>query len=224
MPILKSAANNQTLVVPILNSLCAGHYLRKQLPHLNIYDGCIYITGFLSGHGEVSQYNQIFRIFYGLDEGESRYDPHRTRIEREVLESKIDIHYSSSITNEIFRKSTFTSAFASGAAYYNKQASDLQSDAPYRQLFISLLKELKQISVFANLGLKESFFEGNLRILDSLSADFTASLQKDLLQQKPDERNELVYDIVRLAEKHQVHIPCHTLVANHFGYSQPLDL
>jgi len=212
---LKNAAHKQTVIIPILNSLGAGAYLRTELPRLNIYNGCIYITGFISAPGEVSQNNQIFRIFYGLDK-ENKTDNSRDTMEREVRESGIDIRYSAAITSEIFKKLTFTSAFASCAAYHNIQASSLQSDETYRNHFISLLKELKQISDAANFGLTDKFFKENLQILDDLSADFTASFQKDLQQNKPDERNEIIHDIVRLAARYSIQIPHYEKIAKHF--------
>ncbi|WP_342646565.1 2-dehydropantoate 2-reductase [Mucilaginibacter sp. CSA2-8R] len=218
MGILKNAAHQQTMIIPILNSLGAGNYLRSLLPNLDVYDGCIYITGYISGPGEVSQNNNIFKTYYGQDGQVSKADNLRKQMEQDVLHSGIKINYSSRVTNEIFRKLTFTSAFASCAAYYNKKAADLQLDGPYRQLFISLLKELKQISDAADLGLTENFYKDNLQILDSLSADFTTSLQKDLQLKKPDERSEIIFDIVRLAKKHVVHVPEYLRIAKHFGY------
>jgi 2-dehydropantoate 2-reductase len=214
--ILQGAAQPQTMIIPILNSLGAGSYLRAQLPELNIYDGCIYITGYISAPGEVSQNNKIFKIFYGQDEANAKIDPFKKKMEKDLMHSGINIRYSSNITNEIFRKLTFTSAFASSAAYHDKQASDLQSDGPYRQLFISLLQELKLISDVANFGLTDSFFKDNLGILDSLSPDFTASLQKDLKLKKPDEREDLIFDIVRLAKKYNIQIVNYKRIAAYF--------
>jgi 2-dehydropantoate 2-reductase len=220
LTVLKSAAHTKTMIIPILNSLRAGSYLRSVLPGFLIYDGCIYITGYVSAPGEVSQNNQIFKIFYGLDGADPKPNPLKEKMEKDMLECGIEIRYSSLITNEIFRKLTFTSAFASCAAYHNKQAADLQLNGPYRQLFVSLLQELKQISDAAGFGLTESFFEDNLRILDNLSADFTASIQKDLLQKKPDERNELIFDMIRLANKHGVQITYYEKIAAFFNYKQ----
>ncbi|WP_114941233.1 ketopantoate reductase family protein [Mucilaginibacter endophyticus] len=216
IPMLKRTSHLQSIIIPILNSLGAGHYLRTELPGLNIYDGCIYITGYISAPGEVSQNNRIFKIFYGLNEVALKPNLLIEKMQKDFLESEIDIRYSSLVTNEIFRKLTFTSAFAACAAYHNKKAIDLQKDGPYRQLFVDLLHELKQISDRAGFGLTENFFEDNLRILDSLSADFTASLQKDLKQKKPDERNELIFDIVRLAGKHHLQLPYYSKIAEHF--------
>ncbi len=218
LTVLKSAAHVKTMIIPILNSLGAGSYLRSVLPGFLIYDGCIYITGHISAPGEVTQNNQIFKIFFGLDGINAKPDPLKEKMEKDLLDSGIEIRYSSHITNEIFRKLAFTSAFASCAAYHNKHAADLQSDGPYRQLFVSLLQELKLISDVAGFGLTEGFFEDNLRILDSLSADFTASLQKDLRQNEPDERNELIFDIIELAKKNNIQITYYKKIAAFFGY------
>jgi 2-dehydropantoate 2-reductase len=216
--LLKKACYERTLIIPILNSLQAGNYLRAALPDHQVYDGCIYVTGYVSAPGEVSQNTSIFKILYGLNEESHQNRILRERMEFDVKNSGIEIQYSSVITNEIFRKLTFTSAFASCAAYYDKQASDVQVNGLYRTLFIHLLYELEAISGQANLGLAASFINDNLAILDSLSADFTASIQKDLKQGKADEREQLIFDVVRIAEKHQVQVPFYSKIASHFGY------
>jgi 2-dehydropantoate 2-reductase len=71
------------MIIPILNSLGAGNYLRNLLPGLNIYDGCIYITGYSSAPGEVSRNNEIFKIFYGLDGVDPRRNPLREKMEKD---------------------------------------------------------------------------------------------------------------------------------------------
>lgn len=62
---LKDAAQEQMMIIPILNSLGIGAYLRTELPGLNIYDGCIYITGFISAPGEVSKITRFLEFFTG---------------------------------------------------------------------------------------------------------------------------------------------------------------
>jgi len=223
LALIEKACHSTTLVIPILNSLGAGTYLREKLPKLQIYDGCIYITGYLSAPGEVSQNNTIFRIVYGFNEESSKNQKERLIMEEELRECGIRVKYSSVITSEIFRKLCFTSAFAAVAAYYDKQASDLQIPGMYRDLFICLLEELYQISAAAGFSLgRNEISESSVKILDSLSPDFTASIQKDLKQGKPDEREQLLFDIVRLAERNKVKVPQYLKIAQYFGYT-PLN-
>lgn len=220
LALIKNGSHPKTLIIPILNSLGAGSYLRERLPALQIYDGCIYITGYLSAPGEVSQNNTIFRIVYGLNKETSKNETERSVMEEELRQCDIKVKYSSTITSEIFRKLCFTSAFAAVAAYYDKQASDLQVPGMYRDLFICLLEELYQISTAAGFNLsKNEVSESSVKILDSLSPDFTASIQKDLNQGKLDEREQLLFDIVRLAVRNKVEIPEYLRIAKHFGYS-----
>lgn len=217
--VIKNASHSATLIIPILNSLGAGSYLREKLPGLNIFDGCIYITGYLSAPGEVSQNNTIFRIVYGLNEPDSGNLDTRQKMESDLNSCGIKIRSTTAITAEIFRKLSFTSAFAAVAAYYDKQASDLQMGGMYRDLLQALLEELYQISEAAKFSFsREQIIDSNLAILDSLSPDFTASIQKDMKKGKCDEREELIFDIVRLAARHAVDVPNYLKIARHFGY------
>lgn len=216
--LLRNASRNDTLIVPILNSLEAGNFLRAALPERQVYDGCVYVTGYLSAPGEVSQNNKIFRIVYGLNQPDNRYQLLREQMEADVRESGIDIRYSSTITSEIFKKLTFTSAFTCAAAYDGKQAADLQQPGKYRELFKALLLELDALARGANLNIKADIVADNFAILDSLSPDFTTSLQKDLKRGNPDEREQLIFDIVRLAQKHNVDVPEYRRIAGYFGF------
>ncbi|QKZ12902.1 ketopantoate reductase family protein [Spirosoma sp. KUDC1026] len=217
VPMLRSVSRADTLIIPILNSLEAGNFLRIALPDYQVYDGCVYLTGYVSAPGEVSQNNKIFRIVYGLNHPDARNQQLRERMEGDVRESGIGILYSSTITSDIFKKLTFTSAFACAAAYDNKQAADLQQPGTFRELFKTLLQELDALAKGANLKINASIVDDNLAILDSLSPDFTASIQKDLKQGKPDEREQLIFDIVRLAQKHNVDVPEYRRIAGYFG-------
>jgi 2-dehydropantoate 2-reductase len=216
--LLRNASRNDTLIVPILNSLEAGNFLRAALPERQVYDGCVYVTGYLSAPGEVSQNNKIFRIVYGLNQPDNRYQLLREQMEADVRESGINIRYSSTITSEIFKKLTFTSAFTCAAAYDGKQAADLQQPGKYRELFKALLLELDALARGANLNIKADIVANNFAILDSLSPDFTTSLQKDLKRGNPDEREQLIFDIVRLAQKHNVDVPEYRRIAGYFGF------
>ncbi|GAB3758604.1 ketopantoate reductase family protein [Spirosoma pomorum] len=218
IPMLRNASRNDTLIVPILNSLEAGNFLRAALPDRQVYDGCVYVTGFLSGPGEVSQNNKIFRIVYGLNHPDDSCQSIREQMEADVRESGIAIQYSSTITSEIFKKLTFTSAFTCAAAYDGKQAADLQQPGKYRELFKALLLELDALAKGANLNIKADIVADNFAILNSLSPDFTTSLQKDLKRGSPDEREQLIFDIVRLAQKHNVDVPAYRRIAGYFGF------
>lgn len=54
IPIVKKASKDKTVVIPILNTLTAGQKLKKALPKVNVLDGCIYVSGYVSAPGEIT--------------------------------------------------------------------------------------------------------------------------------------------------------------------------
>ena len=77
--LLKKASDKDTLIIPILNVYGTGPRIQRLVPGVTVLDGCIYIVGFVSGRGEITQMGKIFRLVYGA---------HRsTIVSRETLEA-----------------------------------------------------------------------------------------------------------------------------------------
>lgn len=217
--LLHRVSNSDTLIIPILNAMEAGNVLRQALPDRTVADGCIYITGYISAPGEITQNNSIFKIVYGFSGQEKKQFPGLPEMEAELHQSGIETLYSTDIFNELFKKLSFTSAFAAVGAYHGLKADDIQHTPRYRQAFIDLLTELQAIQQAA-FQKSSDLVRDNVTILDQLSGEFTASLQKDLAADKPDEREQLIFDVVRLARKYQVEVPGYTRIARFFGFKE----
>ena len=67
--IKKSSTQKTRFVIPILNVYGTGPRIQKLVPEVTVLDGCIYIVGFLSGTGEITQMGKIFRLVYGAHHG-----------------------------------------------------------------------------------------------------------------------------------------------------------
>ena len=52
----KNASDKDTLIIPILNVYGTGPRIGQLVPHVTVLDGCIYIVGFVSGPGEITQW------------------------------------------------------------------------------------------------------------------------------------------------------------------------
>lgn len=53
--LIKRAAHKDTVVIPILNVYGTGPRIQRLVPGVTVLDGCIYIVGFVSGKGEITQ-------------------------------------------------------------------------------------------------------------------------------------------------------------------------
>ena len=69
--LIKRAAHKETVVIPILNVYGTGSRIQRLVPGVTVLDGCIYIVGFVSGKGEITQMGKIFRLVYGAHKGTS---------------------------------------------------------------------------------------------------------------------------------------------------------
>ena len=67
--LIKRASHDKTVVIPILNVYGTGPRIQRLVPEVTVLDGCIYIVGFVSGAGEITQMGKIFRLVYGAHKG-----------------------------------------------------------------------------------------------------------------------------------------------------------
>ena len=63
--LIKRVSHKDTIVIPILNVYGTGPRIQRLVPGVTVLDGCIYIVGFVSGKGEITQMGKIFRLVYG---------------------------------------------------------------------------------------------------------------------------------------------------------------
>ncbi|UII25459.1 2-dehydropantoate 2-reductase [Fulvivirga maritima] len=217
---VEKASDENTIIIPILNAMEAGNILREEIPNRKISDGCIYVTGYISAPGEITQNNQIFRIVYGFSGKEKTDFPALIQLENDLTSSDINVTYASDIYSAIFRKLCFTSAFAAVGSFHNANAKDMRENKEYNEQFKALLAELDEIKEAAHFTNDYDLIEENLKILNHLADEFTASLQKDLAAGKPDEREQLIFDIVKIADRLEVAAPNYRKIAEFFGYKE----
>lgn len=218
IPLIKRAADETTLVIPILNAFALGDDLEQLMPNIIFLDGCVYINSYISNPGEIVQHNPLFTLVFGARESQPVHPRLLEAIKNDILDSGIDVILSNNIKRDTFRKFSFTSAYASAGAFYNVPAKNFQKEGLYRDTFIALVKEIKSLASAMNIHFENDLLIEHLKIIDGFTPDTTASLQKDLAAHKDSEIDPIIFDIVRLAEKYNVEMPTYLHIAQYFGY------
>ena len=100
--LIKRASHEKTVVIPILNVYGTGPRIQRLVPGVTVLDGCIYIVGFVSGTGEITQMGKIFRLVYGAHKG--------TQVESKLrfLRTSIGIHSSNGRSSRQWRSLVLT--------------------------------------------------------------------------------------------------------------------
>lgn len=214
--LIKRAAHKETVVIPILNVYGTGSRIQRLVPGVTVLDGCIYIVGFVSGKGEITQMGKIFRLVYGAHKGTSVPRGTLEAVQQDLQESGIKAEISPDINRDTFVKWSFISAMAVTGAYYDVLMGEVQKPGKVRDTFIGLSRESGALGAKLGIDLKEDIIEYNLKVIDKLDPHSTASMQKDMAKGHESEVQGLLFDMIAAAEEHGIDIPTYRMVAEKF--------
>ena len=205
--VLERASHQDTLVIPILNVYGTGPRIGRLVPRVTVLDGCIYIVGFVSGTGEITQMGKIFRLVFGA-RPEQEIAPERLEAVANALrDAGIKADISEDINRDTFIKWSFISAMACTGAYHNVPMGALQHPGEERDTFIGLSRESSEMGRRMGIIFPEDPIEYNLKIIDKLDPQSTASMQKDIAKGHESEIQGMLFDMIELGEKLKVDMP-----------------
>lgn len=214
--LIKRAAHKDTVVIPILNVYGTGPRIQRLVPGVTVLDGCIYIVGFVSGKGEITQMGKIFRLVYGAHKGTNVSRETLEAIRQDLQESGIKAEISPDINRDTFVKWSFISAMAVTGAYYDVPMGEVQKPGKIRDTFIGLSQESAALGRKLGIEFKEDIIEYNLKVIDKLAPESTASMQKDMAKGHQSEVQGLLFDMIAAAEEQGIDIPTYRMVAEKF--------
>lgn len=218
IPFLKKASDRHTIIIPILNIYGIGRALAEKLHGKNVLEGCIYIVAWVSAPGEITQRSDIFRVVYGV-RGATNLRAQFDQIAADLLAAGIAPVVSQNIAEDTYRKFTFVSPMAAAGAYYDITAKDMQREGRERDTFTALVNEAVNVGKAMGLKISDELLTKNLAIMDALTPETTASMQKDLKKGGKSEIDGLVFEVVRMADKAGIAVPWYSKVAEKFGFN-----
>lgn len=214
--VLERASTPETLVIPILNVYGTGPRIGRLVPSVHVLDGCIYIVGFVSGEGEITQMGSIFRLVFGARPEQGISCEQLNQIAEELRACGIEVDVSDDINRDTFIKWAFISAMACTGAYHNVPMGEVQHEGEVRDTFIGLSQESAGIGRKLGVIFPEDPVTYNLKVIDKLDPHSTASMQKDLARGHESEIQGLLFDMIDLGERLGIDLPTYHKVALKF--------
>ena len=215
--LLSRCADKNTTVIPLLNIFGTGNQLQKRLPDIEVLDGCIYITSFISAPGEITQGGKLFKIIFGARNGVIT-EKHE-KISKALRDAGIRTELPTDIKRKCFQKYSFISAIAAAGAYFDASMDIISKTPEMRDAFIGLTNEINALATAMGIPFEDDILSANLKLLDNAAAGTTASMQKDLKAGKNSEIDGLVFEPVRLGRQYNVATPYFEKIAAHFGFN-----
>lgn len=214
--ILRKAADENTIVIPVLNVYGTGNRIKTVVPEINVLDGCIYIVGYKSGIGEYSQLGEVFHLVFGVPNWAKCEDIVLKQVEADLLEAGIKVTLSNDINRDTFIKWSYISAMSVTGAYYDIPMGPIQHFGKERDTFIGLTKESAAIGEKLGIDFGCDIVKHHLKVVDSLDPESTASMQKDLKAGNQSEIQGQLFDIIELGKKLGVETPVYNEVVKKF--------
>ncbi len=217
LDMITRASHAHTLVIPILNVYGTGPKIASLLPdNIEVLDGCIYIVGYKNAPGHITQMGKVFRIVYGSRQSTPALELQMKEVGAALEHSGIKVNISDDINRDTFVKWSFISAMAVTGMYYDCTMQSVQENPEIRQTFIGLSEESYALGKKLGIAFKEDQVTYNLRVMDSLDPNSTASMQKDMKAGHETEIQGQLFDLITLAEENGVDIPTYKMVAKKF--------
>lgn len=214
--VVERAAAPGTLVIPILNVYGTGPRIGRLVPSVAVLDGCIYIVGFVSGEGEITQMGSIFRMVFGARPEQGVARERMEAIAEELRGCGIKVEVSDDINRDTFIKWAFISAMACTGAYHDVPMGEVQHEGDVRDTFVGLSRESAEIGRRSGVVFPEDPVAYNLKVIDKLDPHSTASMQKDIARGHESEIQGLLFDMIDLGERLGVDLPTYHKVAQKF--------
>lgn len=214
--VIERASAPHTLVIPILNVYGTGPRIGRLTPEVTVLDGCIYIVGFVSGEGEITQMGSIFRLVFGARPEQGVSQERIEAIAEDVRSCGIKVDVSDDINRDTFIKWTFISAMACTGAYHDVPMGEVQHEGEVRDTFIGLSRESAEIGHKMGISYPEDPVSYNLKVIDKLDPHSTASMQKDLARGHASEIQGMLFDMIDLGERLGISMPTYQKVAQKF--------
>lgn len=215
--LIKRASHQDTIVIPILNVYGTGPRIQRLVPGVTVLDGCIYIVGFVSGAGEITQMGTIFRLVYGAHKGTLVPAGVMEKVQQDLQESGIKAEISPDINRDTFVKWSFISAMALTGAYFDVPMGEVQKPGKVRDTFIGLSTESAVLGRKLGIEFPEDPVTYNLKVIDKLAPESTASMQKDMARGHESEVQGLLFDMLTAAEEQGIDAPTYRMVAKKFA-------
>ena len=158
----------------------------------------------------------IFRLVYGAHRGILVPAGLMEAVQRDLQEGGIKVEISPDINRDTFIKWSFISAMAVTGAYFDVPMGEVQKPGKVRDTFIGLSTESAALGKKLGIEFKEDIVTYNLKVIDKLAPESTASMQKDIARGHESEVQGLLFDMITAAEEQGIDVPTYREVAKKF--------
>jgi 2-dehydropantoate 2-reductase len=208
---LRPLLSERACVLPLQNGIEAPGQLAAVLGADHVLGGLCHILAFIEGPGHIRHMGGTPYIAFGeLDgSGSARVEALRQAFSKArglTAEVPPDINVA------MWSKFLFIAALSGVGALTREPIGVVRSRPESRELLRRAMEEIHAVATADRVALAADVVEKTLAYVDSLPAEGTASMQRDIMQGRPSELEAQSGAVVRLGERLGVDVPVHRMI------------
>lgn len=203
---LRPLVGSRTIVVPLQNGIEAPERLADVLGAEHVLGGLCRIIGHLVAPGRIRHAGAEPYIAFGPLEPS-------TRDRAEALRAAfgrtrgVRVEIPSDIRAAMWSKFLFIAALGGVGALTRAPVGIIRGQPECRRLLHEAMVEIREVAAGHGIALPADLIQQTLAYVDSLPADGTASMQRDIVHGRPSELDAQIGAVVRLGERAGVGVP-----------------
>jgi 2-dehydropantoate 2-reductase len=193
-------------VLPMQNGIEAPEILRRTIRPELVLDGVCRIVSEIVAPGRIRHVGVQPTVHFAEAEGG---DLCATSLAlRDALSrAGIAVHAPTDARQALWEKLHFLASLSAVAALARVPVGGIRGNASSRELVLQAMREVAQVAAAAGTPLPEDAVARSVAMFESMPAESTVSMQRDIAAGRPSELDAIVGVVVRLGREHCVQTP-----------------
>jgi 2-dehydropantoate 2-reductase len=208
---MRPLVGEQTVIVPLQNGIEAPEQLAEVFGATHVLGGLCRIIAYVVTPGHIQHAGAAPYIAFG--ELGASSSPRAEALRQAFSRARgVTAEIAPDIRAAMWSKFVFIAALSGVGALTRAPIGVIRSQPESRRLLEQALEEIYAVAVGNRVALPADTVEKTLAYIDSLPADGTASMQRDIIQGRPSELEAQVGAVVRLGDRQGIAVPLHRLI------------
>lgn len=205
---MKPLVGENTMILPLLNGMEHMYKLFAAYGAEHVLGGMCRISAVIGEPGLIRHVGIKPYIAYGeWDNSKSERILKLDELFKSI--NGIVSEISADIQTAMWEKFIFISGTSGVGAYTRQTMGEYRSNPETRAMLFASMDETAAVARARGVPIAENFVEATMQRIDSLPADVTASMQKDMMAGRPSELNEQTGAVIRMGKAVGVPTPTH---------------
>lgn len=208
---MRPFVSGSTFVVPLQNGIEAPEQLAEVLGPGRVVGGLCRIIAYLDGPGHIRHAGAAPYVAFGELDG--TVSARVSELRRAFSRARgLTVEVPPDIRAAMWDKFVFIAALSGVGAVTRAPIGVIRSQPESRRLLEQALQEIYAVAAGHGVTLPADTVQKILAYIDTMPADGTASMQRDVIHGRPSELEAQVGAVVRLGERRGVAVPVHRLI------------